>query len=112
MPAADPHKTDSSNDEALSFEDAMEQVETIVRDLEGDRVPLEKLLEGYATGTRLLKLCQSRIEEAQAKIEMVAAGRDGEKRVVPFDESAPPSPAGSEPASKASKLSKDDIRLF
>ncbi|CAN5416905.1 hypothetical protein BH23VER1_BH23VER1_28730 [soil metagenome] len=117
MPKDQPSSPSSGPDEAaLTFEEAMERVETIVRDLEGDRVPLDSLLDGYSTGTRLLKICQARIDEAQARIEMVATGRDGEKQAVPFDGPAAatdaPAPTTRPSGTKESKATPDDIRLF
>ena len=65
-------KKGKSKGSEMAFEDAMEKLEAIVEEMESDKVPLEKLIAGYEEGTILLKLCQSRIAEAQKRIEMIA----------------------------------------
>ena len=86
--------------EDLRFEEALEQLEEIVEAMEGDRMPLDEMLTGYERGTRLLKVCQSRIEDAQRKIELIAKKSAGEIELKDFDE------AGDDaPASKRSKTS-------
>jgi exodeoxyribonuclease VII small subunit len=70
---------------SLSFEAAIEEVEEIVREMENDEIPLESLLRRYERGTRLVQVCQRRIDEAQARIEMIASGQGGGRAVVRFD---------------------------
>ena len=64
----------------------MEELESNVDEMESDRVSLEELITGYEKGTKLLKLCQDRIAEAQKRIEKIAkeAG-DGEFSLAEFD---------------------------
>lgn len=64
--------------EEMAFEEAMGQLEAIVDGMESDKLPLEKLVTSYEKGTRLLKICQDRIADAQKRIELIAkeAGTD------------------------------------
>jgi exodeoxyribonuclease VII small subunit len=67
------------------FEQALERLERIVKDLEdGDR-PLEESLRLFEEGVRLTRLCAARLDEAQRKIELLARGEQGELKVVPFE---------------------------
>ncbi len=62
---------------ALSFEEALKQLETIVGRLESGEVPLDQAISLYEEGDRLRKLCQARLDAAQARIEQVRADSSG-----------------------------------
>ena len=78
-----PKKKDSPAEERSGdpacFEEALAELEEIVAEMDGDRVPLDALLKKYERGTRLLQLCQGHISEARARIEQIAqqAARGG-----------------------------------
>jgi exodeoxyribonuclease VII small subunit len=61
----------------LSFEDAMESLESIVSSLEGERLPLEEMLQSYERGVKLLRVCRSRIETARQRVEIITADLEG-----------------------------------
>ncbi|TCM21964.1 exodeoxyribonuclease VII small subunit [Novosphingobium sp. PhB165] len=63
--------------ESLSFEDALRELEGIVRRLESGDVPLEDSITLYEKGERLRQHCQKRLDAAQARIERIVAGPDG-----------------------------------
>lgn len=69
----------------LSFEDALGELETIVRDLESGKAPLEKSIEVYERGVALKKHCESRLRDAQAKIEKITVKQDGSVTTEPLD---------------------------
>lgn len=69
--------------EAVSFEDALEQLETIVEAMEAGDVPLADLLSKFEQGNKLLKVCESRLKEAEMKIELLKKQKDG-VAFVPF----------------------------
>lgn len=79
--------SESPNDPSdLSFEDALKQLEEIVRKLESGDVPLDQSISLYEQGEKLRGLCQQRLEAAQAKIEKITLDRDGNaKGVTAFD---------------------------
>ncbi|MNI47579.1 Exodeoxyribonuclease 7 small subunit [compost metagenome] len=64
----------------ISFELAMEQLETIVSQLESGDVPLEKAIELYQEGMRLSHLCGQKLEHVEKKIEMLVEGEAGVAR--------------------------------
>lgn len=71
---------------ALSFEDALRELEMIVRRLESGEVPLEDSITLYETGEKLREHCQKRLDAAQARIEKIVTGPDGGAvGVQPFD---------------------------
>ena len=67
-------KTDIS---ALSFEQALEELEKIVSGLEGGNVPLDQSIAQYERGEALRAHCQKLLQSAQAKVEKIKLGADG-----------------------------------
>jgi exodeoxyribonuclease VII small subunit len=55
----------------LSFREASEELEGIVRLLEGNQLELEESLEHYERGVALLRTLQSRLSEAQQKVTVL-----------------------------------------
>ena len=55
----------------LSFKEAAEELEDIVRRLEGNQLELEESLERYERGIALLRTLQTRLNEAQQKITVL-----------------------------------------
>ncbi len=54
-----------------SFEQALDQLEQIVDSMESGDVPLAELLAKYEAGTRLLQVCESRLKDAELRIEIL-----------------------------------------
>lgn len=67
------------------FEEAMEQLEEIVRTLEAGDVPLEESLAAFERGVGLVRLLQSRLDAVQEKIEELTRTEKGDLAVKPFD---------------------------
>ena len=71
--------------ESLNFEDALGELETIVRDLEQGGTPLEQSIGAYERGIALKKHCETKLREAQAKIEKITVDKDGNVSTEPLD---------------------------
>lgn len=70
----------------LSFEDALKRLEAIVAQLETGEIPLEQAIGLYAEGDRLRARCNDRLAAAQARIDKISLGPDGQPRgLQPFD---------------------------
>jgi len=61
----------------LTFEQALERLETIVNDLERGDVPLEESIEIYEQGEALKKHCAKLLQAAEDKVEKIRVGADG-----------------------------------
>ena len=61
----------------LTFEAALGQLEAIVESMESGEVPLAELLAKFEEGTKLLKVCESRLKDAELKIEQLKKQKDG-----------------------------------
>ncbi len=71
-------KPESPGDvEALSFEKALEELETIVQKLETGDVDLDQSIALYERGTLLKAHCAAKLSAAQEKIEKISLGSDG-----------------------------------
>ena len=57
----------------LSFEQALHELEGVVRRLESGDVPLDESIDLYERGEKLRKACQARLDAAQARIESKSA---------------------------------------
>ena len=57
----------------LSFEQAIQRLEKIVADMEGAELPLEDVLKKYEEGTRLVRFCSQKLEEAEKALPLPPA---------------------------------------
>jgi exodeoxyribonuclease VII small subunit len=94
-------------EEESDFEEALGALEEIVEAMESDRMPLAELLTSYEQGTRFLKVCQKRIDEAQAKIELIARQAESDEiALTDFDPSAD-NEGSTAPVRKSAKRAVD-----
>ena len=59
----------SKKNEKLTFEDAVERLETIIDSMENGNVSLAELTTQFEEGSLLLKTCRNQLQEAESKIE-------------------------------------------
>lgn len=71
----------------LSFEDAIAELEAIVRRLEEGRGKLDDAISSYERGSALRRHCEAKLAEAQAKIDRIVGAPDaqGQVKTEPFD---------------------------
>ena len=70
----------------LNFEQALLALEEVVQQLESGNVPLDQSISLYERGEKLRKLCQARLDDAQARIEkIVTDANDAASSTAPFD---------------------------
>jgi exodeoxyribonuclease VII small subunit len=68
------------------FEEAMQKLESIVEAMESGDLPLESLLTKYEEGTRLAQVCQSKLAEAELRIQQLEKATSGELKLKPLAE--------------------------
>ena len=66
-----PSSQKKGTEENLQFEEAIEKLESIIERMESEQIPLQELLKDYEEGTKLLKLCRTRIDGARQKIDKI-----------------------------------------
>jgi exodeoxyribonuclease VII small subunit len=113
---AKPPQNSPQNLSEHSFETALERLEQIVEEMEGDKLPLEQLLGRYEEGTRLVKVCQERIGSAEKRIELIARNAAGTTELTDFDPSAAVESSFTQPAATAARGSRradsGEVSLF
>ena len=75
---------DNTDVRRLSFEKAMDELESIVAKLEGGKVPLEESVAIYERGEALKRRCEELLRQAEARVEKITLDASGK-------------PAGTEP---------------
>jgi exodeoxyribonuclease VII small subunit len=70
--------------ETLSFEDAYAQLESIVAQLESEDLAVDRAVELYETGMRLMRHCSSCLDGAELRIKQLVPAPDGDLQVVPL----------------------------
>ena len=68
----------------LPFEEALKRLEDIVDSMENHDLPLESLLANYEEGTRLAQNCQTRLAEAEVKIQQLERKSNGQFALKPL----------------------------
>ncbi len=71
--------------EKLSFESALAELETIVKDLENGKTGLEDSINSYECGIALKNHCENKLREAQARIDKIIVKPDGNISTAPLD---------------------------
>ncbi len=61
----------------MSFEDALSELERIVRGLEGGQQKLEDAIAAYERGAALRAHCEAKLAEADARVQAIVANADG-----------------------------------
>ena len=70
--------------ELLSIEQAMERLESLVRELESGQLPLEKLISSYEEGVKLASQCQEKLDAAAKKIQLITKNSSGRTALEDF----------------------------
>ena len=61
----------------LTFEEALDELESIVNSLERGDISLEEAIKAYERGTELKNQCERRLKEAKMKVEKIHAVKNG-----------------------------------
>ncbi len=89
MPTAPKTAAQAGSAKELPFEEALKKLESVVEAMESGDLPLESLLARFEEGTRLVKTCQAKLEEAELKISKLEKNAAGEPVLKPADDSIP-----------------------
>ncbi len=73
--------------DGVPFEEALKKLESIVEAMEASELPLEKMLAHYEEGMRLGQVCQSKLAEAELKIQQLEKNAAGELAMRPISAS-------------------------
>jgi len=70
---------------AMSFEDALEELEEIVQRLDSGKVSLDDSIAIYTRGTQLKRHCEAKLKAAKERVDQIVVGPDGALATVPAD---------------------------
>ncbi len=70
-------KLKAEQQQPISFEEAIERLESIVSKLESGDVPLEAAIDLFQEGMQLSQLCGAKLEQVERKIEMLIETENG-----------------------------------
>ena len=70
----------------IKFEKALARLEEIVQKLEKGDLPLEQSLKLFEEGIRLSRICNTRLEEVERKVEILLKDKAGNMTANPFEE--------------------------
>lgn len=69
----------------MSFEEALGELEVIVRQLEDGSGKLDEAISSYERGALLKRHCEAKLKEAQTRVEKIVLDADGEPHLEPTD---------------------------
>ena len=87
---------------SLNFEAAMEELDSLVDQMESEQLPLEELINHYERGAKLLSECESTLKTAKKRLETIKKG----------DTKGAATPAAKTKTTTPSSVDDDEIRLF
>lgn len=70
---------------SLSFEQALAELEKIVRDLETGKAGLEDSIKFYERGVSLRQHCEAKLKDAQLRVEKITLNAQGDIKTEPFE---------------------------
>jgi exodeoxyribonuclease VII small subunit len=80
----------------LTFEQALEELERVIRDLEDGETGLEAALASYERGVGLLKRCYGQLRDVEQRIQLLTGvDADGQPLIRPFAHTATAEPASA-----------------
>ncbi len=70
----------------LTFEQATQRLEELVKSMESGALPLDGMVAAFEEGTRLIALCTARLNDVERRVERLTAHPDGSTEAIPFAE--------------------------
>lgn len=80
-------KTMGAEKQTVSFEQALQRLDAIVREMEAGSLSLDTMIQRFEEGQALIGVCNRKLNEVERKIEMLVK-KDGDTKAVPFEDEA------------------------
>lgn len=71
--------------QTMSFEDALAELEALVRGLESGQQKLEDAIKAYERGAKLRQHCETKLAEAEARVAAIVTDAEGGLTTRPLD---------------------------
>lgn len=82
----------------IPFEQALEELEKLVDEMEQGELPLDDMIKHFERGTTLSKLCRQKLSKLEKKIEVLVKDNDSSGEWEEFDDSSERKNAANSPA--------------
>ena len=92
---------------ALSYEQALEQLDTLIAQLEKGDIPLDDAISAYERGTRLARHCAELLDRTEQRVSQLVVSGDGTMSEKPLEAHAPPEPGP--PRAVRARVNPDEI---
>ena len=69
----------------LNLEKSLEQLETLIDELESGDLPLETAMKKFEEGIKLTRTCQTALKDAEQRVEILLKSAGGEETLADFD---------------------------
>lgn len=79
---------EENKNQELTFEEAMAQLEELAAAMESGKLPLDKLIDSYEKGSKLVKFCRSKLSKLENRIEILTRDDGGSGEWNNFDPSS------------------------
>ena len=63
-------------EESTSFEQSLARLETLVKEMEGGALSLDRMMACFEEGSQLVKVCEVKLNEVEKKIEILVKKGD------------------------------------
>ena len=70
----------------MTYEQQLQQLETLIKQLENGDLSLDQTLAAYEQGIGLIRACQQQLEHAEQRIQQLGHNADGEETLLPFSD--------------------------
>ena len=67
----------------MTYEQQLQQLETLIKQLENGDLSLDQALAAYEQGITLIRACQQQLEQAEQRIQLLAQDDNGEETLIP-----------------------------
>ncbi|HEX5720038.1 MAG TPA: exodeoxyribonuclease VII small subunit [Thermoanaerobaculia bacterium] len=78
-PVNAPANADTGDQPALSFREAMEELEGILERIEGEEIDIDRLAEELRRAAQLLDLCRGKIRKAEVEVTQIVQSLEQEE---------------------------------
>ena len=77
--------TSRKKTENLSFEQSMQELETLVNQMEQGELPLEEALQSFERGIQLARHSQQKLKQAEQKVQILMS-QNAQETLLPFED--------------------------
>ena len=72
----------------MTYEQQLQQLETLIKQLENGDLSLDQTLAAYEQGIGLVRACQQQLEQAEQRIQLLTQDDSGAETLIPFADPA------------------------